>query len=68
MRVEEYTYQELKHMMDYMKRMYDTVRLVDPVECRVITVDTSGELHYEKECFAAWNSVARHTPPIPGRP
>ena len=59
MRVEEYTYQELKHMMDYMKRMYDTVRLVDPVECRVITVDTIGELHYEKECYAAWNAAAR---------
>ena len=59
MRVEEYTYQELKHMMDYMKRMYDTVRLVDPVECRVISVDTSGELHYEKECFSAWRAAAR---------
>ena len=59
MKVEEYTYQELKHMMDYMKRMYDTVRLVDPVECRVISVDTTGELHYEKECYNAWTAAAR---------
>ncbi|WP_026657459.1 bifunctional diguanylate cyclase/phosphodiesterase [Butyrivibrio sp. AC2005] len=59
MNVEEYTYQELKHMLDYMKRMYDTVRIVDPVECREISVDTSGELHYEKECHAAWNAAAR---------
>ncbi|SDB38073.1 EAL domain-containing protein [Butyrivibrio sp. INlla16] len=59
MKVEEYTYQELKHMLDYMKRMYDTVRLVDPVECRVISVDTSGELHYEKECYSAWNAASR---------
>ena len=59
MRVEEYTYQELKHMMDYMKRMYDTVRLVDPVECRVINVDTSGQLHYEKECYSAWKAASR---------
>ncbi len=59
MNVEEYTYQELRHMMDYMKRMYDTVRLVDPVECRELSVDTSGELHYEKECYAAWNAASR---------
>ncbi len=59
MNVEEYTYHELKQMMDYMKRMYDTVRLVDPVECREITVDTSGEIHYEKECYSAWNAASR---------
>lgn len=59
MNVEEYTYQELKHMLDYMKRMYDTVRLVDPVECREISVDTSGELHFGKECHAAWNAASR---------
>ncbi|WP_408069983.1 EAL domain-containing protein [Butyrivibrio sp. JL13D10] len=59
MNIEEYTYQELKHMMDYMKRMYDTVRIVDPVECREISVDTSGELHYERECHAAWNAASR---------
>ncbi|MCR5343482.1 MAG: GGDEF domain-containing phosphodiesterase [Butyrivibrio sp.] len=59
MNVEEYTYQELKHMLDYMKRMYDTVRLVDPVECREVSVDTSGDLHYEKECHAAWNAASR---------
>ncbi|WP_029323289.1 GGDEF domain-containing phosphodiesterase [Butyrivibrio sp. AE3004] len=59
MNVEEYTYHELKQMMDYMKRMYDTVRIVDPVECREISVDTSGEIHYEKECYSAWNAASR---------
>ncbi|MCR5656310.1 MAG: GGDEF domain-containing phosphodiesterase [Butyrivibrio sp.] len=59
MNVEEYTYQELKHMLDYMKRMYDTVRLVDPVECRELTVDTTGSVHYGAECFSAWSAASR---------
>jgi len=59
MSVEEYTHQELKHMLDYMKRMYDIVRLVDPVECREVEVDTVGSLHYKNECYAVWNAASR---------
>lgn len=59
MNVEEYTYQELKHMLEYMRRMYDTVRLVDPVECRELTVDTAGSVHYGAECYSAWSAASR---------
>ncbi len=59
MKTEEYTYQELNHMMESMKRIYDTVRLVDPIECREITVDVTGEMHYGKECFSIWNASSR---------
>ncbi len=59
MKVEEYTYDELLKMMDYMKRMYDTVRLVDPVECREITIDVSGSMHYTRECYAVWSAASR---------
>ncbi len=59
MKVEEYTYEELLKMMDYMKRMYDTVRLVDPVECREISIDAIGCLHYTKECYSVWSAVSR---------
>ncbi|WP_026524807.1 EAL domain-containing protein [Butyrivibrio sp. MB2005] len=59
MRVDEYTYKDLGQMMDTMKRMYDTVRLVDPIECREITVDASGGVHYGKECHSVWNATSR---------
>ncbi len=59
MNIEEYTHQELKHMLDYMKRMYDTVRLVDPVECRELEIDTGGSLHYGKNCYSIWNAASR---------
>ena len=59
MRKEEYTFQELNHMMDYMKRLYDTVRIVDPIECRVITLDPTGEVHYGEECFSVWKAASR---------
>jgi diguanylate cyclase (GGDEF)-like protein len=59
MRVDEYTYKDLGQMMETMKRMYDTVRLVDPIECREITVDASGGVHYGKECHSVWNATSR---------
>ena len=59
MKVEEYTYQELIKMMDYMKRMHDIVRLVDPVECHEIAVDLTGAVHYKQECFSVWNALGR---------
>ncbi len=59
MKLEEYNYQELSNMLDYMKRMYDTVRLVDPVECRELSIDASGGVRYGKECYEVWNASSR---------
>ncbi len=59
MKVDEYTYQELSNMMETMRRMYDTVRLVDPVECREILIDAAGSVRYTNECYAVWTAISR---------
>ncbi len=46
-------------MMNYMRRMYDTVRIVDPIECRELDIDLTGEINYGAECFSVWSAASR---------
>lgn len=59
MNVKTYTPSELNAFMASMRNIYSIVRLVDPEECRVLTVDDDGTLHFEDQCFAIWNACQR---------
>lgn len=54
-----YTPSEIISFMDSVKNIYTIVRLVDPEECRVLTVDEDGGIHIGEQCYAAWGADER---------
>lgn len=53
------TLREIQEQMASLRKQYSLVRLVDPEECRELTVGDDGTLHFGKSCFGIWNGNAR---------
>ena len=52
----------IKEMEDYLRRMsgtYDLARMVDPMECRVLEIQSDGSVRSSERCYSAWNSGQR---------
>lgn len=54
----EYTLSEMEQFLKMSKGLYDIVRLVDPVECREITID-EGNIRFLEGCYNVWESEGR---------
>ena len=57
--IREYTLSEISQELAFLGQSYDLVRLVDPEECRVLSVAQDGTVTYENECHHVWNSKQR---------
>ena len=55
----DYEWTNINQALDSMRVMFDLVRLVDAEECREITIDGDGVLHFGRECYAVWNADHR---------
>lgn len=55
----EYTTPELQSLLVKMSERHDIVRVVDPAECRVITVQDSGTIILNDRCYDIWHSHQR---------
>ena len=54
----EYNIKEMQQFLSMTGGLYDIVRLVDPVECREITI-TDGKVHINEGCYNVWDSGQR---------
>ncbi|MCR5203062.1 MAG: EAL domain-containing protein [Lachnospiraceae bacterium] len=54
-----YNYDELVQLMEKMRSIYDLVRIVDPEECREISISTEGELSVGNLCYSTWDTAQR---------
>ncbi|MBQ9633237.1 MAG: bifunctional diguanylate cyclase/phosphodiesterase [Lachnospiraceae bacterium] len=54
----EYNIKEMQQFLKMTGGLYDIVRLVDPIECREISVN-DGQLHYLEGCYNVWSSDQR---------
>ncbi len=54
----EYSISEMQQFLEMTKGLYDIVRLVDPVECREITIQ-DGQVHITSGCYNVWDSSQR---------
>ena len=54
----EYNIKEMQQFLQMTSGLYDIVRLVDPLECREISV-SDGELHFLEGCYNVWSSDQR---------
>ena len=52
----EYTAGELKILLDHMSGMYDLVRVVDPIECRILEFGEDGSVSRKDRCYGIWNA------------
>ncbi len=59
MRIAEYTIPEMKTLLDSLGGMYDLARVVDPKECRVLTLGSEGTLRMGDCCYGVWDSDQR---------
>lgn len=57
--VKEYRYFEIIDMMKTLETFYDIVRIVDPEECRTISIDADGSICTGDFCFDVWSSEHR---------
>lgn len=56
MRKNEYTVEEIRALLDSMSGMYDLVRAVDPIECRILNFKDNGEIGMSERCYSIWNA------------
>ncbi|MCR5451717.1 MAG: EAL domain-containing protein, partial [Lachnospiraceae bacterium] len=54
----EYNLKEMESFLAMSRGLYDIVRLVDPMECREITIE-DGHLKFLDGCFNVWDSGKR---------
>ncbi|MBQ3426042.1 MAG: EAL domain-containing protein [Clostridia bacterium] len=52
----EYTTDEMKALLDQISGMYDLVRVVDPIECRILEFGSDGEITRKERCYGIWNA------------
>ena len=55
-RVTEYTVEEMQHLMKNMSKMYDVARVVDPIECRILSFQDDGTVSLNNTCYGIWNA------------
>ncbi len=54
----EYNVKEMQQFLSMTNGLYDIVRLVDPVECRQITIE-DGSVRINEGCYNVWDSSQR---------
>lgn len=47
---------EVKERLSIFKNLYDAMRIVDPINKKVITVDNDGIVHLVEACYGFWNT------------
>ena len=52
----EYTAQEMKCMLDDASSTYDLVRVVDPIECRILEIGSDGFISRKERCYGIWSA------------
>lgn len=52
----EYTGEEMKAFLSSVSGEYDLIRIVDPIECRVLSVNNDGKISRKERCYGIWNS------------
>ena len=52
----EYTTKEMKTLLDHVSGMYDLVRVVDPIECRILEFGEDGQVSRKDRCYGIWNA------------
>ena len=55
----EYTVREMERYLRQMSGAYDLARMVDPIECRVLEIQTDGSVRRSKRCYGVWDSGHR---------
>ena len=56
MRTKEYTVAEMKNLLENMAGMYDLVRVVDPIECRILQFHDGGRISMNERCYRIWGA------------
>jgi diguanylate cyclase (GGDEF)-like protein len=54
-----FTVQEMESYLKRMSGAYDLARMVDPIECRVLEIQSDGSVRRSKSCYGVWNSGHR---------
>lgn len=52
----EYTVQELHARLGQLSGSYDLVRVVDPIECRVLELNENGSITQNEHCYGVWSA------------
>ena len=52
----EYTAEEMKALLDEVSGKYDLVRVVDPIECRILEFGSDGQISRKERCYGIWNA------------
>ncbi|MCR5774122.1 MAG: GGDEF domain-containing phosphodiesterase [Lachnospiraceae bacterium] len=55
-KVTEYTVDEIRYLMQNMSKMYDVARIVDPIECRILSIGDDGTVSMENKCYGIWKA------------
>jgi diguanylate cyclase (GGDEF)-like protein len=54
-----FTVQEMESYLKRMSGTYDLARMVDPIECRVLEIQSDGSVRRSKSCYGVWDSGHR---------
>ena len=52
----EYTQEEMRSLLNNMSGMYDLARVVDPIECRILSFQNDGTVKMNETCYGIWNA------------
>ncbi|MCR5108485.1 MAG: bifunctional diguanylate cyclase/phosphodiesterase [Lachnospiraceae bacterium] len=59
-KIKEYNWKDVNPLIVGMESLFDLVRLVDPQECREISVNNdNGMISYGNKCYSVWNADHR---------
>ena len=47
----EYTVEEMRSLLNNMSGMYDLARVVDPIECRILSFQNDGTVKMNETCY-----------------
>ena len=56
MNTTEYTVEEMRSLLKIMSGMYDLARVVDPIECRILSFQSDGAVTMNETCYGIWNA------------
>lgn len=55
-----FTAEEMKTTLVYLQAIFDVVRLIDPTDTSILTLDANNQLYKEPyTCFRIWNKECR---------
>ena len=55
----DYTVEEMRSLLKNLSGMYDLVRVVDPIECRILSFPSDGTVAMSENCYNIWNAEQR---------